>query len=873
MRRLLPGWFLTAWGREVHDLLEAERADARRRGRLARVRFGIATFADLVRAAWQTRGAGAAGWRGDIRIATRLLRRSPGFTSVAALSLAIGVAVNATAFSVLDPALFRPLPWPHADRLVSVRVQESPAQRGFFPTYGQFRAWQSQPTPSVEALLAYQLRWIRRDVPGGVERNDDDLNVQTVSDAFLSLLGVELAMGRGFVDADYRVDAAPVILVSHQYWQRDLGGRPDIVGAVARLNGLEHTVVGVVSPEFRFETFDIDAFRPMVPGTASEPGDDDFLRVIVRRRGGAGLEQVAAELASVLPRTAGDGGAPPASPVVLLEPIREHLYGWAWTNFGPFAGVAIFLLLLVVANLANLTLVRATDRRQELALRTALGAGRWRIARLVALETLLLTLVAGGAGILLAHWTIAVLVRLDPNRVSHMAPAFDTRVAVFAAGVALISGALAAFWPAFAVMRGDASEALRQGLQHGTDMPRQRFAQRVLVVCQIVCALVVVTGAGLLTRTLLRMQQYDPGISTTNLLTAYIDLPADRYPGATSGAVLEQLLERVRTTPAVAAAGVLLNDVLTEEGSVTIEAGDGRFQPVLMPRSINSPGDRVQYVSAGYFEAVRLPVIRGRSLAAAQAEGLDAVAVVNEEAARRWWRTAPVIGSRLRVARAGDPGTWATVIGVVPTTGWTTVEALAWQTAARVYRPLRQAAAGANPYLYVRTSGDPLSVLPMLHQAVLQVDPEIRIESPSDARANMEAEIAFHRVSADILIALAAFGLLLATMGIYGVTAYAVARRTREIGIRKALGARTGHVIRAIGRESAMLAVVGIAVGLGLAAGVTRVLESMLYGTSPLDPTVFAVASLVIALIVAIATYLPTRRALRVDPARTLRSE
>ena len=872
MRRLLPGWFRSVWGREVNDMLEAERAEAKRRGVLARVRFAFGTFADLVRAAWQLRGPVGAGWRGDVRVAARMLRRSPGFTSIAVGSLAIGVAVNATAFSVLDPALFQPLPWPEADRMESVRVQASPTERAFFPTYASFRTWQSQTPSSVEAVVAYQLRWIRRDAPGGVERDDDRLNVQTASRAFLSMLDVEVARGRGFADADYRADAAPVILVSHDYWQRDLGGRSDVVGNVVPLDGIGHTIIGVVSPEFRFEAFDIDAFRPMAPGTSREPDDDEFLRVVVRRRTGASQERVAAELASVLPRTARDDDRPSLALIVLLQPIRAHLYGWAWTNFGPFAGVGVFLLLLVVANLANLSLVRAAGRGQELALRTALGAGRWRVARLVGFETVLITLAAGGLGILLAHWTIGTLVRLDPNRVSLMAPAFDLRVVACAAGVALVAGAAAALWPAVAALQANALPALRQGVQQGTDSTRQRLVQRSLVVCQVVSALVVVTGAGLLTKTIFRMQHYDPGVGTTNLLTAYVDLPADRYPGTKSGALLERLLEQVRAAPGVAAAGVLSSHV-PAAGEVVIEAGGERFAPALMARGVDSPGDRVGYASSGYFDTVGLPTLRGRPLASALANEFGPVAVVNEEAAVRWWQSTPadVIGSRIRVDRPDRPGTWATVVGVVKTSGWITVQALAWKTPARVYFPLTQAAQGDA--LYVRTHGDPEAILPALDQAVRQVDPAIRIESVDDARASMEAEIAYHRVNADILLALAAFGMLLAAMGIYGVTAYAVARRTREIGIRKALGAGAGHVLRTLGRESALLAAIGIVVGLGLAAAVTRVLESMLFGTDPLDPIVFAIAAAVVAAIVAIATYLPARRALRIDPMRTLRSE
>jgi len=869
LRRLLPNWFLSSWGQEVTELLQSEESAARARGRSALLRFRVMTVADLVRAGWQTRRQLGAGFSGDVRLALRLFRRSPGFTTVAILSLAIGVTLSATAFSVLDPAYSRPLPYPEADRLLSVRVAvlQGESERRRLPSWDQFRTWQSEAAaaPSVEVLAAYHRRFQQQDAPGGVEDPFNDVLVQTVSPEFLSLLGARTSRGRLLMPEDHRAGAPPAVLISEGFWKRKFDGSPGVLGAQVKVRGDAYTVVGVAAPDFHFGSQAADVIRPLVRGTGSEPAPGDVVEVIARHQHGAAPDRVAAELGAVINKDRARDSR--ATSVALVESIRTRLYGSAVTSFGPFAGGAALLLLLVTANVANLTLVRASGRRQEMTLRTALGAGRGRLARLVAIEAGLLTVAACALGLLTSWWTIDLLTIFDPLGMGGMHPVFDLRVALFGGAVAAVAGALAALWPGLSAVGQKRMSALRQGPQQGSDSPRQRLSQRALVMCQIACALVVLTGAGLLTKTVLRMQSYDPGINTHHLLTAELDLPPTTGDGKGNLLMVNRLLDELRAIPGVMSAGIVSASDMSAGDPIAVQSEPG----VARETKVGST-DRIVQISPGYLEALGVPVVSGRMLTPEEFHGTHQVVLVNEEAVRRWWSgKGDITGARIKLGSLDSPAAWATVVGVIRNTGPLSVQFVASDPVARVFVPV--AKTGSSMLLFARTAGDPLAVLPELHTRAQTLDRRVRILMPSDARASLEWGVERHVDTATFVGALAAFGLLLAAMGIYGVTTYAVARRMREIGIRKALGAGTGHVLLTVGREAAGLALGGIAIGLATSAGVTRLMGAMLYGTSPIDASVFAGASLVILAIVALATWVPLRTALQVDPVTTLRCD
>jgi predicted permease len=382
-------------------------------------------------------------------------------------------------------------------------------------------------------------------------------------------------------------------------------------------------------------------------------------------------------------------------------------------------------------------------------------------------------------------------------------------------------------------------------------------------MCQIACALIVLTGAGLLTRTVLRMQAYDPGIETRHLLTAELDMPEVMGDGGDNLVLAHRLLDALRALPGVTSAAIGNGAGLSAEDPLTVQSKHSGDRSAAFGST-----DRIVQITAGYFEALDVPIVQGRMLTPEEFRADSRVALVNEEAARRWWPgEADIVGGRIKWGN----GPWATVVGVARNTRPLSTTSVASNPASRVFIPL--AKTGSSMLLYARTVGEPLSVLPALHGRALGIDRRVRILMPVNARAQLDFEVIHHRDTATFVGGLAAFGLLLAAMGVYGVTSYAVARRLREIGIRKALGASTGHVVATVSRETAALAVSGIAIGLAASAALTRLLDGMLYGTNPLDISVFAGASLLILGIVALATWVPMRTALRVDPMTTLRCE
>jgi predicted permease len=649
---------------------------------------------------------------------------------------------------------------------------------------------------------------------------------------------------------------------------------------------LPYVIVGVLDPHFQFDRHDL--FLPLrVAGPGGVDPAHDFGTVIARLREEATEEQLVAGLTAAILPDPNQDEQPVGRRVAALEPLRVRLYGWVGERFGPFIGVVAFVLLLVVANLANLTLVRATNRRRELAVRAALGAGRWQLARVMIAEVVVIAMAAAGLGLLLTSWGISILVSLNPLTIASTDLNFDYRVATAVLGIAALAAVLAAAWPAWSAFRADYRRHRDDVLRaHGGDWGAH--GRRTLVVAQVACAMLLVTGAGLLTKTIVRMYQYDPGFDTRNVLTFYTTLP-DRYADDASRLIaLEQMVERIEALPGVVSVGALasggyLASRMTEtRGGITLEGQQERLTPAGLP--IDAIRDAGSYnYSRRYFETQRIPVVRGRSFTDVDYDrGTPTVALINEEAARRWWPAAngDVIGKRFKLGPPSSPNPWLTVVGVVAQTRMTSVQGLERTPTPIVHLPLT-ARAGTeletSPvetgsfYFYVRTDTSPLALVPSARAALREMAPDLLMRNPEDQYLSMRGAISYYRASADVIVAFAAFGLLLAAMGLYGTVAYGVTRRTREIGVRIALGAEAADVLRTVMRESVMLAGLGIAAGLALSIGLTRALESMLFGVNPLDPYVFAAVSAFFVAVVAIAAYLPARRATRVDPMIALR--
>jgi predicted permease len=648
---------------------------------------------------------------------------------------------------------------------------------------------------------------------------------------------------------------------------------PDVLGRLLRVNGVPHRVVGVLAPGFRFESRVERAYSALPEAGPGSPAPDEYIQTFARLREGSTPEQLAAELGALL---AADAGAAPASRVT-FEPLRDRLYGWAADRFSPYMGVVAFVLLLVAANLATLVLVRSIRRRRELAVRAALGADRWRLARLLVAEVALVVAAATALGALLASWGIAAMVRLDLMGVAGTAPRLDARAIGFAMLVGLGAGVLAAVVPVAGLARADLSDALRQSSGRTTGTRRQRTAQRALVVVQIACSLLLLVGAGLLTKTMVRMHRYDPGFETRNLLSMYTSVPEGRYTSeAERRLVIDQTIERIDAVPGVEVAAAVVGGGSFTRGSATRDAGitlEGE-SAALTPADYGERGSW-SYVTAGYFRALGVTMRAGRPFTAADASpSAPPAAIVNEEAARRWWPDSPtVVGRRLKFGGPDSAAPWLTVAGVAPTYGTAVAETMAWEPSPRVFLPLGHDPVPDWPSYYVRTTSSPMALLPAVRAAIDRVDPDILIRNPYDMEGQLAYEVSRYQVSVNVLMACAAFGALLAAMGLYGVVAHGVAARTREIGIRKALGATRRDVLRAVAGEGLVVTVVGLLAGLALSMALSRSLEAMLFGVDPLDPWVFASAAAGFTVIVAVATWLPARRATRVEPTIALRVE
>lgn len=816
-----------------------------------------------------------AAWAAEARLAARSLRQQPGFALLAVVSLAIGIAANATVFSVIDVALFRPLPYPDADRLVT--VQQHLPQRGYTldPSYAELQRWQAGQTTSADVFIAERTRSV--DLTGS-EDLDASIGAQIVSLEFLPVLGAETVWGRGFVAADYRADAQPVVILSHDFWQRRFDGDTDVLSRTLEIERTAHTIIGVLAPGFLFD-FERDVWLPLrAQGVGPFVVDaDERVDVVARLREGATSAQLVAELGGIEAAAAADGRGAGDGVVPIAEPLRAML-GWVFVNLAPLMVVVAAVVVLVCANLASLFLVRTTDRRHEMVVRAALGAGRWRLARLVITEILVIAAAAAGLGTLLTWWGIGLMLQMNFLNVRHAGPGFDHRSVVFVFGLALLAGLLAAVRPAWSTLRADLGTVMRGSGHQATRGRPHATTQRALVVFQIACSLLLLTGAGLVTKTVVRMQQQDPGYDPDHLLGADLDLPGDARDAMPQRiARVEEVLDRMTSVPGVVAAsayapGANLNSgrvpgdpgirATETEGGVTLEGDSERLTYVEIDELSGST-----YVSPGYFDTLRLPLLRGRPFTPADVRGSSPVAILNEEAVRRWWPQSDgeVVGKRFKLGPPGSPEPWITVVGISGT-----MLSLIQPPRPHVYLPLTQASF-ESVYFYARTLGEPLASFPPLRAAVAEMDPALWLEDPADVAANRAGRVDRERRNARVLVAFAAFGLLLAALGIYGVVAYGVSLRTREIGVRKALGADSGQVVRTVARESIVLAGIGTAVGLALAAALTRLLESMLFGVSPLDPVVLTVVSLLLAAVVVLATYLPARRAVRVDPMIALR--
>ena len=800
----------------------------------------------------------------DLRYALRTLLRAPGFTLAVVLTLALGIGANAAIFSVVYGVLLRPLPYEAPEGLVMIY--------GRYPEFGRtstslpdYRDWRDGTRSFTQMAARYGGSFVLTG-----EGEPERVIADRVTANFFPTLGVRPLLGRDFLPEEERVGGDDrVVLLSYGYWQRRFGGEREVLGRQIALNGHPFTVVGVMPQTFRFGSRAVDLWAPARADTTL-PRRAEFLDIVARLKPGVSVSQADADLATVVhrlgeqyPQTNGNL----RSEVIGLQP---DLVGGVRPALLAFMGAVALVLLIACANVANLLLARAATRDREVAVRVALGAGRGRLVRQLLTESVVLSLLGGLLGVAVATWGVAALGNTSVQFLPRQAEiSMNAPVVAFSLLLAVATGLLFGLAPALRLSRGTLHETLREGARGATGGGLARL-RNALVLGEVALALVLCLGAGLLIRSFGKLTRVDLGFQPAGVLTFDVTFPSAKFSDeAQLPPLYSAILERAAALPGVRAAAI--SDALPMSGasylSFTI---DGR--PPRQARAGAAPEDLQPFaVSPDYFDALRIPLRRGRVFTAGDGPSATPVALVNEEMVRRFFDdgTDP-IGRRLTFGDPANPtSTWWTIVGVV---GNVAQEGVTAKPYAQLYRPIAQYASRAV-FVSLRTDRDPGFLATPARQVVRAVDGDLLVNGIQPLEARVAKSIARPRLSVLLLGGFSALALALAAIGIYGVMAYTVAQRTREIGVRMALGADAGSVRRLIVRQGMRPALAGVGVGLVAAVAASRLLASMLYGVSAMDPITFALVPLFLIAVALLATFVPARRATRVPPTVALQSE
>ena len=794
----------------------------------------------------------------DIRFAIRSFIRRPGFTAIALLTLSLGIGANSAIFTLVNAVLIRPLPFPHPEQLVMIwGMSGSQRQLLSIPDLEEMRA-RSRTFQSVGLMRTQSVNLTGTEQP-------DRLIGSFVSAATLRLLGAAPALGRLFLAEETALGhGQPVALLSYGAWRSRFGGQPDIIGRTLVLNGRPHVVIGVTAAGL-LDAYQSEIWLPIT----SAPNPAWFTRPtttvwglgrlkpgFTAADGQRDLQSIANDLARVYPVP---GGNPPISVIDMHEAITGSSRFMLVVLFGAVGAV----LLIVCVNIANLQLARATTREREMSLRAALGAGRGRLVRQVLTESLLLSLTGGALGLLIGHWALDVLVASMPGGLPFPAPlSLDGPTVLFSLAVAGVTGVLFGAPAAWHGARAGLHDALRGGSAAGR--PRRLDLRNVLVAAELALCIVLLAGAGLFTRSLAALQRARIGFDPANVLTAEFRLPAVKYDDSVKVVTfMSTALERVRAIPGVQSAALV--DAVPLSGNYSTMAYVPEGQQ--LPADGVPPSTGLNLVSDGYFRTMGIPLLAGRDIALTDRFSTEPVIVVNQAFADRAWPGQPAVGRTVRLI--GEPDITARVIGVVGTTKQLT---LSETPTPQIFAPKLQAG-GIFASVVLKSSGDPDAMTPALQQAIWSVDRDQPVWKIRSLHSLVQRDLSPARFAVGLTGAFAMLALLLGVVGIYGVMSFVVAQRTREVGIRMALGAEAGQVVRLILRRGLAVVAVATAIGVAGALAAGRYLESRLFEVGGADPATMLGVPLILATAALAACWVPARRAARVNPAITLRTE
>jgi putative ABC transport system permease protein len=800
----------------------------------------------------------------DLRFSFRSLLKRPTLTIIAIITLAIGIGANSAIFSVVNALLIKPLPFPELERIVA--IWETQPSRGVVrneASMANYLEWRAQ-NQTFEQMGLY--RWWSASLTG--QDTPERIQGFLVTGNFLDVLGVKPALGRGFAADEDQPGKDSVAILDHGLWQRRFGGDPGIVNKTITLNGVTRTVIGVMPKGFNYPSgAEVLAPLAITPELARSRHMHAFY-VVGRLKPDVSVARAQTDLAAIASRLEKEYAESNTGWSIVVYPIVEdavRLYKAAVLVLMAAVG---FVLLIVCANVANLMLARAAGRQKEMALRAALGASRWRLVRQLLTESVMLALVGGALGVLIAYWGVDLLRSLNPGKAAQFAPGWDRlgvnpAVLGFNLGLSLLTGLLFGLAPAWQISKTDLNGALKEGGRQ-TSSGSHRL-RGLLVISEVALSMMLLVSAGLLLRTFLVLLKTEAGFNPKNVMTMRLNLPAAKYKEeAQRAAFYQELVRRVQALPGVESAAAVNYLPLGGSNTSDIFLVEGIPDP--------PPGQeflgRYRNCTSDYFRTMGIPVLKGRAFTDQDKPGAPPVIIVNETMAQTYWPGADPIGKRVRFTAPLDKAPWMQVVGVVKDVK----HQLQSPVTADYYLPHAQDV-WSSMVLVARTKVEPLSLASDMRQQVWALDkdqPVFDVQTMEQVRA---FSVSLHSFSAGSLGVFAVIALLLAAIGIYGVMSYAVMQRTQEIGIRMALGARAADVLKLVVRNGMTLALLGVVAGLAGAFALTRLLQSLLFGVTPTDAITFAVVTFGLLLIALLACYIPARRATKVDPLVALRYE
>jgi putative ABC transport system permease protein len=791
----------------------------------------------------------------DLRYAFRMLVKQPGFTLIAIVTLALGIGANTAIFSVVNAVLLRPLPFREPHSLVMIWHHGAAAAGGDRTPLAvadllDLRA-QSHSFEGIAAFQYASLNYSGGDVPQQVRGVN-------VTSNFLAVLGVGVQLGRDFQTADEAANGPATVILGDQFWRTQFAADPNVVGRTINLNGVSTNIIGVMPPHLNFPRPEVQLWRALRVQQPTRRGPY-FLTGVARLKPDVKIEQALADT-----KTAKSSFENNNFTVNLLS-VNDFIVGEVRPALIALLVAVTFVLLIAAVNVANLTLVRSAARAKEISIRSALGASRTRLVQRLLTESLLLAIAGGVVGALGAVWGVSLLVKFAPDTLPRVDQIrVDGFVLLWTAIVSILTGVVFGLVPAWQNSRSNLNDVLRDGGRGSTESSARRRGRGVLVVTELALAVMLVTGAGLLVKSLWRLQHVDPGINPERVLTMQYSLRGQRYRELSSvREFAERLLSQVQSLPGVQAAAI--------SNSLPPDETDFSSGFILEGQSQSASSTQIAYftmVSPDYFRALGIPLKSGRVFSAADSADAPRVVLINETLQRGYFPGQDPIGKRLNTGSEKEPE-WNTIVGVV---GDVKYNGLADAVQPAIYYPTAQ-----NPTwgsLVIKTDlADPLSLTAAVRSEVRKIDPDLPLTNIATMEDRLSNAVAQPRFRTTLIALFAVVALILACVGIYGVISYSVTLRTHEIGIRMALGAQTGDVLTMVIRQAIVLAIIGVALGLSASYALTSLMSKLLFGVQPTDPATFVLTAAILSITALLASYLPARRATKIDPLEALRYE